>query len=146
MDAFARYKITEPLKFYQKIGTRLQFDNRLSDFVNSSLRQVLSDKSVDDVVRDKREELLHTVTEIVRTRSQEFGVDVKDVRIKRADLPHRSRSRYREPSPDERGPHALARTDRPDAGRQSGFCRGPSHHPPLRDRDGHAADVLALAG
>lgn len=87
IDAFARYKITEPLKFYQNIGSRLQFDNRLFDFVNASFRQILSGASLDDIVRDKRQELMDAVTKVVKEQVKPFGVDVVDVRLKRADLP-----------------------------------------------------------
>jgi len=87
IDAFARYKITEPLKFYQNIGSRLQFDSRLFDFVNASFRQVLSGASLDDIVKDKRKELMNDVTKIVKDKVQPFGVEVVDVRLKRADLP-----------------------------------------------------------
>ncbi len=87
IDAFARYKITEPLKFYQNIGSRLQFDSRLFDFVNASFREVLSGASLDDIVKDKRKELMSEVTKIVKDKVQPFGVNVVDVRLKRADLP-----------------------------------------------------------
>lgn len=92
VDAFARYKIVEPLKFYQNIGTRLQFDSRLSSFVNASVRQVFSNASLDDIVRDKRQELLATVTALVHKQTAPFGVDVIDVRLKRADLPNQLRN------------------------------------------------------
>ncbi len=87
IDAFARYKITEPLKFYQNIGSRRQFDSRLFDFVNASFRQILSGASLDDIVRDKRQELMDAVTKVVKEQVKPFGVDVVDVRLKRADLP-----------------------------------------------------------
>lgn len=87
IDAFARYKITEPLKFYQNIGSRRQFDSRLFDFVNASFRQILSGASLDDIVRDKRQELMDAVTNVVKEQVKPFGVDVVDVRLKRADLP-----------------------------------------------------------
>lgn len=92
VDAFARYRIKEPLKFYQNIGTRLQFDSRLSNFVNASVRQVFSSASLDDVVRDKRIELLRAVTKLVHEQTDPFGVDVIDVRLKRADLPNQLRN------------------------------------------------------
>lgn len=87
IDAFARYRITEPLKFYQNIGSRRQFDSRLFDFVNASFRQILSGASLDDIVRDKRQELMDAVTKVVKEQVKPFGVDVVDVRLKRADLP-----------------------------------------------------------
>lgn len=91
IDAFARYKITEPLKFYQNIGSRPLFDSRLFDFVNASLRRVFSGASLDDVVKDKRLELMQRVTEIVHKQAIPFGVEVMDVRLKRADLPNQLR-------------------------------------------------------
>ena len=91
VDAFARYHITDPLLFYQKIGNRLQFDSRLSNYVNASLRQVFSGAQLDDIVRDKRQHLMDEVTKVVRAEAKQFGVEVRDVRLKRADLPDQLR-------------------------------------------------------
>ena len=91
VDAFARYHITDPLLFYQKIGNRLQFDSRLSNYVNASLRQVFSGAQLDDIVRDKRQSLMDEVTKVVRAEAKQFGVEVRDVRLKRADLPDQLR-------------------------------------------------------
>ncbi len=127
VDAFARYRITEPLKFYQNIGTRLQFDSRLSNFVNTSIRQVFSSASLDDVVRDKRDELLLAVTKLVHDQTTEFGVDVIDVRLKRADLPNQLRNNVYTRMQRERQQEAaswraegeeIARTIRAQADRQ----------------------------
>ena len=127
VDAFARYRITEPLEFYQKIGTRLQFDNRLSNFVNTSIRQVFSSASLDDVVRDKRDDLLTSVTKLVHEQTKEFGVDVIDVRLKRADLPNQLRNNVYTRMQRERQQEAaswraqgeeIARTIRAQADRQ----------------------------
>ena len=127
VDAFARYRITEPLKFYQNIGTRLQFDSRLSNFVNSSIRQVFSSASLDDVVKDKRDELLKSVTTLVHSQTEQFGVDVIDVRLKRADLPNQLRNNVYTRMQRERQQEAaswraegeeIARTIRAQADRQ----------------------------
>jgi len=127
VDAFARYRITEPLKFYQNIGTRLQFDSRLSNFVNASVRQVFSSASLNDVVRDKREELTKQVTELVHSQTVPFGVDVIDVRLKRADLPNQLRNNVYTRMQRERQQEAaswraegeeIARTIRAQANRQ----------------------------
>ena len=127
VDAFARYRITEPLKFYQNIGSRLQFDSRLSNFVNASIRQVFSSASLDDVVRDKRDELLLSVTKLVHDQTKEFGVDVIDVRLKRADLPNQLRNNVYTRMQRERQQEAaswraegeeIARTIRAQADRQ----------------------------
>ena len=127
VDAFARYRITEPLKFYQNIGNRLQFDSRLSNYVNASIRQVFSSASLDDVVRDKRQELLQKVTELVHQQTEPFGVDVSDVRLKRADLPNQLRNNVYTRMQRERQQEAaswraegeeIARTIRAQADRQ----------------------------
>lgn len=127
VDAFARYKITEPLKFYQNIGNRLQFDSRLGNFVNASLREVFSSASLDDVVRDKRQELTNQVTAIVRNQAKPFGVEVIDVRLKRADLPNQlkdnvytrmQRERQQEAASHRAEGEEIARTIRAQADRQ----------------------------
>ena len=88
VDAFARYYIKEPLEFYKNIRTRLQFDSRLSNYVNAALRQVFSGAQLDDIVKDKRAALMQDVTKLVQSQTGQFGVDVLDVRLKRADLPN----------------------------------------------------------
>jgi membrane protease subunit HflC len=127
VDAFARYTIDQPLKFYQNIGTRLQFDSRLANFVNASLREVFSSASLDDVVRDKRQELTNKVTGIVRNQAKAFGVNVVDVRLKRADLPNQlkdnvytrmQRERQQEAASHRAEGEEIARTIRAQADRQ----------------------------
>ena len=91
VDAFARYRIDDPLKFFQSVGTEDGARQRLSDFVGASLRSVLGGATFGDVVRDKREDLMHRIAEEVNTKASELGVTVVDVRIKRADLPEQNR-------------------------------------------------------
>jgi membrane protease subunit HflC len=87
VDAFARYRIADPLRFYQAVGTVNAADNRLVTFLNSSLRQVLGDASFLDVVRDKRQPLMERIRGLVNHQAHSLGIDVIDVRIRRADLP-----------------------------------------------------------
>lgn len=87
VDAFARYRITNPLKFYQAVGTQLQAEQQLGNFLNSALRGALGNASFEDIVRDKRNELMAQISKAVDTRAESLGIDVVDVRIKRADLP-----------------------------------------------------------
>ena len=91
VDAFARYRIDDPLKFYQSVGTEAGARQRLSDFIGASLRSVLGGATFGDVVRDKREDLMHRIATEVNTKANELGVTVVDVRIKRADLPEQNR-------------------------------------------------------
>jgi membrane protease subunit HflC len=86
VDAFARYRIVDPLKYYQTVGLE-GADARLSVLLNSALRSVLGRATLADVVRDKREELMVQMREQLDRDAQPFGIHVVDVRIRRADLP-----------------------------------------------------------
>ena len=87
VDAFARYHINDPLKFYQTVGTELALRPRLGSVVSSTLRQVLGTSPLQQVVSEKRGDLMLRIRDIVRTEASAFGIRVEDVRIKRADLP-----------------------------------------------------------
>jgi membrane protease subunit HflC len=87
VDAFARYKIVDPLLFYQSLGDERVANSRLGFILESSLRRVLGSASFQSVVRDKREELMKTIASQVNQEATPFGVHIVDVRIKRVDLP-----------------------------------------------------------
>jgi len=91
VDAFARYRINDALKFYQTIGAIEGANARLSTLLNSALRRVLGEVSTTDVVRDKRAQLMAQVRTQLESEAQSFGVAVIDVRIRRADLPEQNR-------------------------------------------------------
>jgi modulator of FtsH protease HflC len=90
VDAFARYRIKEPLKFYQTVGTVDGANLQLSTLLNSALRRVLGEATLTQVVRDQREHLMAKVREQLDTEAQAFGIAVVDVRIRRADLPEQN--------------------------------------------------------
>ena len=90
VDAFARYKVVDPLKFYQTVGTIEGANARLLTLLNSSLRRVLGEVTLMQVVRDQREELMTKVREQVGKEAEPFGINVVDVRIRRADLPEQN--------------------------------------------------------
>jgi membrane protease subunit HflC len=87
VDAFARYRINDALKFYQTIGAIEGANARLSTLLNSALRRVLGEASTTDIVRDKRAQLMSQVRTQLENEAQSFGIAVVDVRIRRADLP-----------------------------------------------------------
>ncbi|KUO55271.1 MAG: protease modulator HflC [Alphaproteobacteria bacterium BRH_c36] len=87
VDAFLRYRITNPLKFYQTVRTEAIARQRLGNVVEASVRSVLGAATFQDVVRDKREALMTTIRDQVNREAETLGVSVIDVRIKRADLP-----------------------------------------------------------
>ena len=87
VDAFSRFKISDPLRFYQSVGNEQVARSRLSTVLNSSVRRVLGESSFTAVVRDRREELMKRITGQVNTEAAKFGIEIVDVKIRRADLP-----------------------------------------------------------
>jgi membrane protease subunit HflC len=87
VDAFARYRIVDPLLFFQTVGSDQGAKARIGDLIGASLRSVLGAATFSDLVRDKREALMRQITSEVNAKAAELGVTVVDVRIKRADLP-----------------------------------------------------------
>jgi membrane protease subunit HflC len=90
VDAFARYKIVDPLKFYQTLRYQDGVRSRLGPIVESALRRVLGSATFVEIVRDKREELMKRIATQVNQEGEEFGLEVVDVRMKRADLPEQN--------------------------------------------------------
>ena len=87
IDAFARYRINDALKFYQTVGAVDDANSRLSILLNSALRRVLGQATATDIVRDKRASLMTLVREQLESDAKFFGISVVDVRIRRANLP-----------------------------------------------------------
>ncbi len=87
VDAFVRYKIIDPLKFYQTVRFEAALNNRLGSVVNNSLRAVLGRVPLEAVISDRRELLMKEVSELVSVRATQFGISIEEVRIKKADLP-----------------------------------------------------------
>ncbi len=87
VDAFARFRITNPLEFYKTVRDENIARQRLGAILESSLRSALGGSTFQDVVRDKREALMRQIREQVNREANNFGIEVIDVRIKRADLP-----------------------------------------------------------
>jgi membrane protease subunit HflC len=89
VDAFARYRIIDALKFYQTIGPN-GASSQLAILLNSALRRVLGGATLPDVVRNKREELMAQMRDQLDHDAQQFGIHVIDMRIRRADLPEKN--------------------------------------------------------
>src|SRR5438445_9182791 len=90
VDAFARYRIEDPLKFYQTVSTIEGARSRLSTLLISALRRVLGESTFIQVVRDERPQLTQKMREQLDREPVAFGIDVVDVRIRRADLPEQN--------------------------------------------------------
>jgi modulator of FtsH protease HflC len=87
VDAFVRYRISDPLRFYQSVGSIPGANSQLGGMLNSALRRTLGEASITDIVRDKRDALMGDIRDQVKSGAERFGLAVVDVRIKRADLP-----------------------------------------------------------
>ena len=87
VDAFARYRITDPLRFYQTVGTEAIAETRMNATVNSALRRVLGSVTLLAVLSDERTRVMNEIRTQVNNDAQRLGVEIVDVRIRRADLP-----------------------------------------------------------
>ena len=87
VDAFARYRIDDPLRYYQSIRYETALSNRLGSIINDSLRQVLGRVPLQEVISIRRSVLLEEVASLVYEAAKDFGLRIEDVRIRRADLP-----------------------------------------------------------
>jgi membrane protease subunit HflC len=90
VDAFARYRIQNPLRFYQTLGSVERANSQLSILLNSALRRVLGEATLTEVVRDDRGQLMARVRDQLNTEAEAFGISIIDVRIRRADLPEQN--------------------------------------------------------
>jgi membrane protease subunit HflC len=87
VDAFARYRIVDPLLFYQTVGNESVARSRLGPILNSSLRRVFGEVPLANVMTGERAELMVKISALVNEQALAFGINVIDVRVKRADLP-----------------------------------------------------------
>ena len=87
VDAFARFQIVDPLKFYISVGDERVVRSRLSTIINSRIRSVLGQQRLATLLSEDRIKQMEIIQNGVNAEAQSFGVDIIDVRIKRADLP-----------------------------------------------------------
>jgi len=90
VDAFARYRIKSPLRFYQSIGSIQAANLQLTTLLNAALRRVLGEVTLIQVVRDERELLMGRIRDQLDKEADSYGIQVVDVRIRRADLPEQN--------------------------------------------------------
>jgi membrane protease subunit HflC len=90
VDAFARYRIKDALKFYQSVGSVQAANIQLTTLLNASLRRVLGEVTFIQVVRDEREALMGRIRDQLDHEADGYGIQVVDVRIRRADLPEQN--------------------------------------------------------
>ncbi|WP_372055725.1 protease modulator HflC [Tistrella mobilis] len=87
VDSFARFRITDPLRFYQAVGSEAVVRARLDSIVNASLRNVLGSVPLGTVLTSQRAQLMSQTAAIVNNEAKNFGIEVLDVRMRRVDLP-----------------------------------------------------------
>ena len=90
VDAFARYRIKNALRFYQSIGSIQAANVQLTTLLNGSLRRVLGEATFIQIVRDERETLMARIRDQLDKEADGYGISVVDVRIRRADLPEQN--------------------------------------------------------
>jgi len=87
VDAYARFKIVDPLKFYVSVGNEMVARSRLATIINSRLRRVLGKHRLATMLSEDRTKQMAIIQEGVNIEAEKFGITIIDVRIKRADLP-----------------------------------------------------------
>jgi len=87
VDAFARFQIVDPLKFYISVGNERVARSRLSTIINSRIRSVLGTQRLQTLLSADRTNQMALIQDGVNTEAEKFGIKIVDVRIKRADLP-----------------------------------------------------------
>jgi membrane protease subunit HflC len=87
IDNYAQWKIIEPLKFYQTVGNEFGAQSRLDDIVFSEMREELARHTLTEIVSVNREQIMDKVAVQCNQKAADYGIQVIDVRIKRADLP-----------------------------------------------------------
>ncbi len=87
VDAFARFQIIDPLKFYISVGNERVARSRLSTIINSRIRSVLGTQRLQTLLSADRTNQMALIQDGVNNEAEKFGIKIVDVRIKRADLP-----------------------------------------------------------
>ena len=87
VDTFTRFRIADPLKFYQTVRTEANARNQLAAIVQSSMRRVMGTTKMPSILSDDRATIMHTILGDVAQNAKELGIDIVDVRIRRTDLP-----------------------------------------------------------
>jgi membrane protease subunit HflC len=87
VDSFARYKIVDPLLFYQTVGTEAVLRGRINTILDASLRKVLGEVPLFTVLSEDRADLMNRIRDQANAEAQQFGIEIIDMRLKRTDLP-----------------------------------------------------------
>lgn len=87
VDAFARYRIIDPLRFFQTVRTETTFQNRFGNILTSTVKEVVAQQALEDMLSEKRNTVMEEIRDIVAKDTAGFGIEVIDIRIGRSELP-----------------------------------------------------------
>lgn len=87
VDAYTRYRITDPLLFYQSVTNEDNFQLRFGSIVNAAIKRVIAKVSLSDLLSEQRDDIMETIQSDVRNAAPGYGVEMLDIRIGRTDLP-----------------------------------------------------------
>jgi membrane protease subunit HflC len=156
VDTYTRYRITNPLLFYQTVNSEPAVRARLSAMVNGSLRRVLGNVTLSALLSHQRSAIMGQIRDEVTAQGNSFGIDVVDVRIRRADLPEensqaifaRMQSEREQQARQYRGEGAeAAQTVRANAERERTVILAEAQRDAQRVRgDGDAESIRVYAG
>ena len=90
VDTYSKWRVTEPLKFYETVRTTNGAHARLDDIIYSQTREVLGQHTLMEIVSGNRKEIREAITLRARKNAENYGIEILDVRIKRADLPEQN--------------------------------------------------------
>lgn len=87
VDAFARYRIVDPLRFFQALRTEAQFRDQVGRILNSSVKNSMARASLSDLLSEKRVSIMTEIEQRMAAETKDYGIEVVDVRVVRTDLP-----------------------------------------------------------
>lgn len=87
VDAFARYRIVDPLRFFQTVRNEFTFENRMSTILTSAVKEVIAQRALEDILSERRNDIMAEIRDRVTNESEGFGIEVVDIRIGRSELP-----------------------------------------------------------
>ncbi len=87
VDAFARYRITNPLLFFQTVRNEITFQNRFGNILTSTVKEVVAQQALEDMLSQERNTIMESIRDNVSANTAGFGIEVVDIRIGRSELP-----------------------------------------------------------
>ncbi|MET0314191.1 MAG: protease modulator HflC [Hansschlegelia sp.] len=106
VDAFSRYRIVNPLRFRQAVGTIEQAEARLTNVLTDALLEAIRSSTFEQIVRDRRDQIMARIRDQANREADRFGIQIVDVRIRRADLPDQNSKAVFERMQSERAQEA----------------------------------------